>query len=487
MLNEPMDDIERLEIDMVLQAVLLKYGLDFTDYADSSIRRRLRNMLIHYRLNHISELIPIILHQPSVFQTLMPYFSVTVTSFFRDAQVFKLINQEVIAWLATYPKIRIWHAGCATGEEVYSMAILLHEAGLLDRCVIYATDMNEKSLDIAKQGAYDASLIRQGQTLYFEAGGKASLMDYLDFEEHQIRFKPFLSKSIVWSQHNLVTDQVFGEMHLVFCRNTLIYFKRSLQEQVLRLLNNSLCRHGFLVLGNKENLSFSNQSRDFIEIAQASRVYKKLTINYYLPVMGSLKSNQPVNGIVAIGASMGGLPVLQKILAGLPADFALPILITQHIPAHEYSYLSQILTRTSSLIIKNAECGESVLPAHVYIAPPDRHLLLNSDWTLQLSDDEPVNFARPSIDVMFLSLARSAKQLAIGVLLTGASKDGAKGLQAIVEQGGLALVQSIMSAEAKLMPQSAMDLLGDRLEVLEPLQMAERLLALSILDCCKGQ
>lgn len=480
MLDQSKDELDRLEIDMVLQAVFVKYGMDFTDYAYSSIRRRLRNILIHYKLNYVSELIPIILHNPKVFQELLPYFSVTVTSFFRDPQVFNLINQEVIAWLATYPKIRIWHAGCATGEEVYSMAILLHEAGLLERSTIYATDMNAKSLEVARKGAYDASIIRKGQAAYFESGGQFSLMDYLDVEAHQIRLKSFLRQSIVWAHHNLVTDQVFGEMHLVFCRNTLIYFKHSLQERVLSLLNKSLCRHGFLVLGSKESLHFFNHSRDFIEVAQGSRVYKKLAINDYLPVIGEKILHQPIRGIVAIGASMGGLRILQTILAALPADFAFPILISQHIPAHEYSYLSQILSRSSDLVIKNVESGEVVLPGHVYIAPPDRHLLLNKDWTLQLSNDELVNFARPSIDVMFSSIASTASHLSIGVLLTGASKDGAKGLQAIVAQGGLGLVQSLESAEAKVMPQSAINLLGNKAEILSPFDMANRLIKLGI-------
>ena len=201
--------------------------------------------------------------------------SVTVTEMFRDPYVFKKIESTVFQQLKTYSRVNIWHVGCATGEEAYSMAILLHENDLLKRTRIYATDYNNHSLDIAKKGEYQKEKIEQYNQHYLQAGGKFQLSDYYHNKGHSISFNNSLKQHITFANHNLMKDQVFAQMHLILCRNVLIYFNPVLQSKVLKLFNESLVHRGFLVLGDKESLEFTDENRSFETIASKERIYQQ--------------------------------------------------------------------------------------------------------------------------------------------------------------------------------------------------------------------
>jgi len=231
-------------------------------------------MVTSFDYQYISELLPKILYQADFLNEFLRYMSVSVTEMFRNPWVFRTVRQRVIPALRIFPKINIWHAGCATGEEVYSMAILLQEEGLLDYCQIYATDFNNYSLDIAQQGIYPLENLQQYTKNYLAAGGKHSFSDYYHVKYNSAKFDSSLKKNIVFSHHDLVKNQMFGEMNLVICRNVLIYFKQILQDKVLTLFKDSLSPTGFLLLGDKESIKFSVVNRQFDEFAAEEKIYR---------------------------------------------------------------------------------------------------------------------------------------------------------------------------------------------------------------------
>ena len=208
---------------------------------------------------------------------MLQQLSVTVTEMFRDAHFYRAFATDVIPKLRTYPLLKIWHAGCATGEEPYSMAIMLHEAGLLEHTQIYATDINGKSLTLAERGIYNVADMNDYSRNYLDAGGKTQLSDYYHRKYESAILADFLRKKVLFSDHNLVTDDVFGEMHVVICRNVLIYFDRALQDRALNLFGNSLVNRGFLCLGDKETTNFSAVKEDFETYANKARIYRKLS------------------------------------------------------------------------------------------------------------------------------------------------------------------------------------------------------------------
>ena len=266
---------EGLELKLLLQAISSQYGHDFHDYAEASFLRRVKRHLTYLKLGCISELIPLFLHNQEAFDRFVMDMSVMVTEMFRDPDFFNSLRRDVIPLLSTYPFIKIWHAGCASGQEVYSMAILLEEEGLLDRCQIYATDFNEQALDLARQGIYQQSEMAKYEENYRLSGGTRKLSDYCTQRYDSVKFSNKLASRITFASHNLVTDGVFGEMNLVLCRNVMIYFNRKLQDRVLNLLMDSLNSLGVLCIGRRESLRFSSVWDRLEVVEQKERIYRK--------------------------------------------------------------------------------------------------------------------------------------------------------------------------------------------------------------------
>lgn len=267
--------IEQIEISLLLEAVFRRYGYDFRAYAHASIERRVRQFLALTGLTSISELIPRVLHDEEFFSRLLRQFSIPVTELFRDPFVYLAVREQVMPLLRTWPHIKIWHAGCASGEEVYSLAILLKEEGLYNRATIYATDFNREALEKARQGIYDIAKLQEATRNYQLAGGKRSFSEYYHASYNAVSMDATLKERIVFSTHNLATDSVFGEMHLVFCRNVLIYFNRELQSRALGLFTESLVHGGFLCLGIKEDIQFTTARDAYEEVDHRARIFKK--------------------------------------------------------------------------------------------------------------------------------------------------------------------------------------------------------------------
>ena len=268
-------DIEGLELDLLLEAIVRRYGYDFRHYSRASLERRVRAAATRLHCATISALMGRVLHDPAIFQELLFGLSITVTEMFRDPEVYAALRARVLPYLATYPFIKVWHAGCATGEEAYSMAILIKEAGLAERTTIYATDFNEDALARARAGIYPLDAVREFNRNYIAAGGRASFADYYLARYDNAIMNAELKKRLTFARHNLVTDQVFGEMHLVLCRNVLIYFDRDLQGRVLTLFRDSLVHGGFLCLGSRESLAFSPVADDFETVVPERNIFRK--------------------------------------------------------------------------------------------------------------------------------------------------------------------------------------------------------------------
>jgi chemotaxis protein methyltransferase CheR len=272
----PDPPLEDLELNLLLEAVFQFYGFDFRDYAPSSLRRRIRHLLRDEGLATISALQDRVLHEAAALPRLVQSLSVSVTSMYRDPGFFRAFRQRVVPVLRTYPMVRIWHAGCSTGEEVYSMAALLLEEGLYDRCRIYATDMNEVALQKAAAGAFPLAAMREHTARYMAAGGRRSFSEYYSVRDRDAVFDRRLRRNVVFAQHNLVTDRSFNEFNAILSRNVLIYFNRSLQERVHRLLYESLGRLGFLGLGSKETVQFTPFERSYQVIDPVHKIYRKV-------------------------------------------------------------------------------------------------------------------------------------------------------------------------------------------------------------------
>jgi len=264
-----------IEIPLLLEAIFLKYGYDFRTYSKSHIKRRLIHRLNIDNIETISLMQNKVLVDKEYFVSLLNDLSINVTEMFRDPEFYLEFRKKVVPILKTYPFIKIWHAGCSTGEEVYSLAILMKEEGILERCQIYATDFNRKVLDTAKKGIYNSNNIDLFSQNYAKAGGNLKLSDYYTSKYGSIVFDKNLSKRVVFADHNLVTDSVFAEVNLIFCRNVLIYFNKKLQTNVINLFGDSLSPSGFLCLGNKESLKFLSTKDNFTEISKSQRIFKK--------------------------------------------------------------------------------------------------------------------------------------------------------------------------------------------------------------------
>lgn len=269
-------DIGNDDYRKLLDSIYHQYGYDFTEYAESSVKRRITHFMNGRRIGSCDELQAVILDDEGIFEEFVQEMSVTVTEMFRDPAFYKEIREKVTARLATYPVIRLWIAGCATGQEIYSMAILLKEEGLLDRTIIYATDINQKSLMAAKEGMYSLEHMRVYTNNYQLAGGKGSFSDYYTAKYNAALFDKSLRNNVVFSPHNLVTDQSFNEFQFIICRNVLMYFNQQLQSKVINLFDESLCTFGFLGLGDKESLLFSGRKDHFEKIDGIQKIYMKI-------------------------------------------------------------------------------------------------------------------------------------------------------------------------------------------------------------------
>lgn len=268
-------DSETIEIELLIEAIFKKYGYDFRNYSKASLKRRFRNKLTLSGLENFSAMQYKILYDKKFFESVLLDLTVNVTEMFRDPSFYCALREKVIPVLKTYPFIKIWHAGCATGEEVYSMAILLEEENLLSSAMLYATDIDDKVLKIARDGIYPIDRIKEYTKNYQKVNGNSAFSDYYTAKYNAAIMNNSLKKNIVFSQHNLVTDGIFGEMHLIICRNVLIYFDKELQNRVLQLFHDSLIRKGILCLGSKESIRFSKVKDAFTEYDGKEKIFKR--------------------------------------------------------------------------------------------------------------------------------------------------------------------------------------------------------------------
>ncbi|HSZ71481.1 MAG TPA: protein-glutamate O-methyltransferase CheR [Cytophagaceae bacterium] len=271
-----MNDVDSTELKHLLESIRFTYGYDFTDYSEASVKRRIALYMNNKKMASFSDFSMAILKEEKTFEEFVQELSVTVTEMFRDPLFYKSLREHVMKRLATYPFIKIWVAGCATGEEVYSIAILLKEANLLDRSVIYATDINQHSLMVAKEGLFSIDRMKEYTSNYQKSGGKESFSDYYMSKYNSVLFDKSLRKNMVFSSHNLAGDKSFNEFQLILCRNVLIYFNQQLQNRVINLFHESLCPFGILALGNKESLLFSDKKDSFDDIDRKEKIFIKI-------------------------------------------------------------------------------------------------------------------------------------------------------------------------------------------------------------------
>ena len=268
-------EIENIELKLLIDAIYLRYGYDFKNYTKSHLKRRILRRIKLDDLENITELTKKVLYDEEILKQILLDLSINVTEMFRFPKFFEDLRENVIPLLKTYPSINIWHAGCSTGEEVISMAILLKEEGLLNRANIYATDINKQVLDIAKEGIYPIENIKKWTKNYQEAGGKKSFSDYYNAKYDHAIFDQELLKNVTFLEHNLVIDKTFIDANLIICRNVMIYFNRELQNQVLELFEESLIPGGIIGIGSKENIRFASVYKDFESVTATTKIYKK--------------------------------------------------------------------------------------------------------------------------------------------------------------------------------------------------------------------
>ena len=270
-----LEQSEDIELELVLEAIHRRYGFDFRDYAASSLRRRLTRRAAAEGVDSLSELQGMLLRDPACMERLLLELSVNVTAMFRDPSFYSAFRMKVVPLLRSYSFTRIWCAGCSTGEEVVSLAILLQEEGLYEQTRIYATDINEYALEAAAAAVVPLERMRQYTENYIRSGGKREFSQYYVAAYDAVRFNPELLGNVVFAQHNLATDQAFAEFHVVLCRNVLIYFDTALQHRVTELFCESLRPFGVLGLGRRETIAFTPVAHRFAPLAPDERIFRK--------------------------------------------------------------------------------------------------------------------------------------------------------------------------------------------------------------------
>lgn len=268
-------DIKDIEVDLFIQAMYMKYGYDFRNYSRAHMKRRILQRLVKEGFSSISMMQQELLRNTTFFERIVKDFSINVTEMFRDPEFFLYIRKEVVGLLKSYPKLNIWHAGCSSGQEVYSMAILLKEEGLLERTTLYATDFNEDILNKAKEGIYPIEVVKEYTKNYIQAGGSYHFSDYYTAKYDSAIFSSDLKKNIVFANHNLVTDSDFASMNMIICRNVLIYFDKKLQDRVISKFSNSLRPNGILALGSKETLQYTSDHNKYKVWSETFRIFQK--------------------------------------------------------------------------------------------------------------------------------------------------------------------------------------------------------------------
>ena len=280
-MNDPMETgaalekVEDIEVRLLLEALYSRYHYDFRNYAMASVKRRLRQAREQMGYDTLSALQESLLRDANLLPRLLGYLTVQVSEMFRDPSYFRAIREKVVPHLRTYPSLKVWIAGCSSGEELYSLAILFREEGLEQRTLFYATDINQQALAQAEAGVFGLDRIRLFTENHRQSGGKSSLSDYYSAAYGRASFDKTLRQNVLFSDHSLVTDAVFGEMHLISCRNVMIYFDRALQDRALGLFKDSLARKGFLGLGAKESLRFSVHAPAFAEFVRDEKIYQR--------------------------------------------------------------------------------------------------------------------------------------------------------------------------------------------------------------------
>jgi chemotaxis protein methyltransferase CheR len=267
-------ELENMEVELFVQALQRRHGYDFSQYAPASLKRRVQLLAQQLQCRSISGLIERVMHEPQLLSKVLDGLTVPVSDMFRDPAMFRAVREQVLPRLASYPQINIWQAGCAHGQEVYSLAILLEETGLYERAQIFATDLSERALQQAEEGIYPVRDAQQWSRNYQAAGGTRSLADYYSARYSLLKIDQRLRRNVTFARHNLVSDGVFCEAHLIFCRNVLIYFSNALQDRVLTLFRDSLVRGGYLCLGLRESLDYASAARDFTTFEEKMRIYR---------------------------------------------------------------------------------------------------------------------------------------------------------------------------------------------------------------------
>jgi chemotaxis protein methyltransferase CheR len=270
------DELERIEIDLLLEGIFRRYGFDFREYAPASLKRRLWRRVHAEGLKSVSALQERVLHDSACMERLLLDLSINVTAMYRDPSFYAAFRQKVVPLLRTYPFARVWNAGCSTGEEVYSLAILLREEGLYDKTRIYATDINDSVLERARAGVFPLDKMQEYTQNYIAAGGTRSFSEYYAAGYDGAAFSPELIENVVFAQHNLVSDRSFNEFHVIMCRNVMIYFDKPLQDRVHGLFHDSLATFGVLALGHKESIRFTPHETGYEELDGEERLYRKM-------------------------------------------------------------------------------------------------------------------------------------------------------------------------------------------------------------------
>ncbi|UGQ46620.1 CheR family methyltransferase [Massilia endophytica] len=276
MTHKPGHSSTDIELRMLVEAIYLKYSYDFREYTAASQKRRVLHAMREMGCETISQLQSRVLHEPAAFAELLQFMTIPVTEMFRDPSYYAALREHVMPVLSTYPSLKIWVAGCSTGEEVYSLAILLKEEGLLERSIIYATDINPQSLEKAKKGVFPLENMRGYTENYQASGGRRAFSEYYTAAYNAARFDRSLCENVTFADHSLATDAVFAETQFISCRNVMIYFKKQLQERALGLFHDSLCHRGFLGLGSKESIDFSVYGPRFEPVVKRERLFRKL-------------------------------------------------------------------------------------------------------------------------------------------------------------------------------------------------------------------
>lgn len=270
------EQLEDIEIALLLEGLYRFYGFDFRDYSPASLKRRIVERMRAEKIETVSAFQDRVLHDAACMERLLLGLSVHVTSMFRDPSFYATFRRKVVPVLKTYPTVRVWHAGCSTGEEVYSMAILLQEEGLYRKCVIYATDISREVLRRAREGIFPLASMQEYTTNYVKAGGKHEFSDYYTADYDNVIFNPALKTNVVFAEHNLATDGSFNEFHVILCRNVMIYFNRALQDRVHELIYGSLSTFGVLGLGNKETLKTMSREPFYEKLDARDKLYRKV-------------------------------------------------------------------------------------------------------------------------------------------------------------------------------------------------------------------